>query len=98
MSKSLNRCAHCGGKFGLVSHSHLGQRFCRKACKEEFVARRARERDSLIKWLFLSEILPLRPRGDCRCCPKSENPAGGGRVFRRTVGVSGEMGQPSSLD
>jgi hypothetical protein len=51
MSKPLNRCAYCGGKFGLVSHPSFGQRFCRKVCKEKFVARRARHRDDLVKWL-----------------------------------------------
>jgi hypothetical protein len=51
MSKPLNRCAHCEGKFGLVSHFHFGRRFCRKACKVKFAARRARERDELVKWL-----------------------------------------------
>ena len=61
MSKPLNRCAHCGGKFGLVSYPHPGQRFCRKAREEEFVVRRARERDNLIKWLTGS-VPPLSSR------------------------------------
>jgi hypothetical protein len=50
MSKSVNRCAHCGGKFGLVSHFYFGRRFCRKACREKFVARTAREREHVFKW------------------------------------------------
>ena len=60
MSKPLYRCAHCAGKFGLVSHSHFGHRFCRKACKEKLAARRARERDDLIKWL--TGFAPLASR------------------------------------
>ena len=60
MSKQLNRCIHCGGKFGLVSHSHFGPRFCRKTCKEKFVARRVRERDNLIK--RLTGFSPLASR------------------------------------
>ena len=34
MAKSDNRCAHCGGKFGLVCYHHWGLRFCRKACRD----------------------------------------------------------------
>jgi hypothetical protein len=60
MIKPRNRCAHCEGKFGLVSHYHLGQRFCRKICKEKFVAKRARERENLIKWL--TGFAPLTSR------------------------------------
>jgi hypothetical protein len=44
MAKSENRCANCGGKFGLVCYHHWGLRFCRKVCKANFVARTARDR------------------------------------------------------
>ena len=47
MTKPENRCANCGGRFGLVSHRYLGLRFCRKACKDDFVAKHTRIR----KWL-----------------------------------------------
>ncbi len=60
MSKPLYRCDHCAGKFGLVSHSHFGRRFCRKACKQKFAAKRARERDDLVAWL--SGFAPLTSR------------------------------------
>ena len=30
MARSENRCANCGGKFGLVCYHHWGLRFCRK--------------------------------------------------------------------
>ena len=43
MAKSDNRCAHCGGKFGLVCYHHWGLRFCRKACRDTFVARTAKD-------------------------------------------------------
>ncbi len=43
MAKSENRCANCGGRFGLVSYTHWGLRFCRKACRDSFLARTARE-------------------------------------------------------
>ena len=39
MTKSENRCSYCGGKFGLVCHHHWGLRFCRKACKDNFLAK-----------------------------------------------------------
>ena len=42
MTKLENRCASCGGKFGLVCHYHWGLRFCRKACKTSFLRRRRR--------------------------------------------------------
>ena len=60
MSKIDNRCAHCGGKFGLVSHSHFGQRFCRKGCKEKFVTKAARERMHFLKWF--TGLAPLTSR------------------------------------
>jgi hypothetical protein len=41
MTKLENRCANCGGKFGLVSHHHWGLRFCRKPCKDNFLAKTA---------------------------------------------------------
>lgn len=46
MAKLDNRCANCGGKFGLVYHHHWGLRFCRKVCKNDFLAKTARMR----KW------------------------------------------------
>jgi hypothetical protein len=43
MTKLENRCSNCGGKFGLVSYHHWGRRFCRKACKANFLAKTARD-------------------------------------------------------
>jgi hypothetical protein len=42
MTKLENRCANCGGKFGLVHHNHWGLRFCREACKNDFLAKTAK--------------------------------------------------------
>jgi hypothetical protein len=42
MTKLENRCANCGGKFGLVYHNYWGLRFCRKVCKDDFLAKTAR--------------------------------------------------------
>ena len=43
MTKFENRCANCGGKFGLVFHQYWGLRFCRKACKDDFLTRMAKD-------------------------------------------------------
>jgi hypothetical protein len=29
---SMNKCDHCGGKFGLIRHRWWGQRFCSIRC------------------------------------------------------------------
>jgi hypothetical protein len=50
MRKPENRCADCGGKLGLVSHHHWGLRFCRKACKDHFRAKSARDHARMRKW------------------------------------------------
>jgi hypothetical protein len=44
MARMENRCDHCGGKFGLVHYPYWGRRFCRRACKDSFLARLAKER------------------------------------------------------
>jgi ribosomal protein S14 len=50
MTKSENRCANCGGKLGLVSHQLRGLRFCRKGCKENFLARTAKDYACMRRW------------------------------------------------
>ena len=50
MTKSENRCADCGSKLGLVSHHHWGLRFCRKACKDNFLAKSAQDHARMRKW------------------------------------------------
>lgn len=51
MPKFENRCANCGGKFGLHRHHYWGLRFCRKACKDGFLAKVAKDRADMRKWL-----------------------------------------------
>ena len=51
MTKSEKRCSHCGGKFGLICYHHWGLRFCRKACKDSFIAKAAKDYARLRKWL-----------------------------------------------
>jgi hypothetical protein len=51
MTKLENRCAYCGGRFGLVSHQHWRLRFCRKACKDNFIAKNEQDHAHIRKWL-----------------------------------------------
>ncbi len=51
MTRSENHCAKCGGKFGLVNHHHWGMRFCRKTCKDNYVANAAKDHARIRKWL-----------------------------------------------
>ena len=51
MTKGENRCADCGGKFGLVVHRHATFKFCRKACKDNFLAKLQRDQDRMKAWL-----------------------------------------------
>jgi hypothetical protein len=60
MTCSENRCAHCGGKFGLVSHQHWGRRFCCKTCKSTFLAKTAREHACMRRWLGFLARAPRR--------------------------------------
>jgi ribosomal protein S14 len=53
MTKLQNRCSNCGGKFGLVSHHHWGLRFCRKACKDNFLAKTAKDYACMRRWFGL---------------------------------------------
>jgi hypothetical protein len=39
VTKRENRCADCGGKFGLIVHRHARLKFCCKACRDNFLAR-----------------------------------------------------------
>ena len=50
MTKSENRCSYCGGKFGLVCHYHWGLSFCRKACKDNFLAKTAKDYACMRRW------------------------------------------------
>jgi hypothetical protein len=54
MSKMDNRCAYCGGRFGLICHYHWGLRFCRKTCKTSFLAKTAKDHARMRRWFGLS--------------------------------------------
>jgi hypothetical protein len=51
MAKLENRCAGCGGKFGLVSYQHWRLRFCSKVCKVNHLAKAANDHARLRRWL-----------------------------------------------
>ena len=50
MTKLENRCANCGGKFGLIYHNHWNLRFCRKTCKDDFLAKTGKDHARMRKW------------------------------------------------
>jgi hypothetical protein len=50
MSRLENRCVNCGGKFGLVCHHHWGLRFCRKSCRDSYLARTAKDHARMRRW------------------------------------------------
>jgi hypothetical protein len=62
MSAAEKRCANCGGKFGLVCHRHWGLRFCRKACKDKFLAKLATDHAAMRKWFGLEPTNTSAPR------------------------------------
>jgi hypothetical protein len=59
MTKFENHCANCGGKFGLVFHQYRGLRFCRKACKDDFITRMTKDNARLRKWLGWDATKPM---------------------------------------
>jgi hypothetical protein len=61
MAKLENRCANCGGKFGLVYYNHWGLRFCRKACKNDFLAKTAKDHARMRKWFGRAANRPIVP-------------------------------------
>jgi hypothetical protein len=59
VTKFENRCANCGGRFGLVSHHHWGMRFCRKSCKDAFLVKAANDYARMRKWFgFSARVTP----------------------------------------
>jgi hypothetical protein len=35
----MKRCEECGGRFGLVVYRYFARRFCRKRCRDRYLAR-----------------------------------------------------------
>jgi hypothetical protein len=52
----MKRCAHCGGRFGLIVYRWYGERFCRAKCRDAFLHRLEADRDRLKRWIsFISQ-------------------------------------------
>jgi hypothetical protein len=48
----MKRCDICGGRFGLIIYRHFAHRFCRKRCKDLYLARlRQQTQESKDRWL-----------------------------------------------
>ena len=75
MTKLENRCANCGGKFGLVYHNHWGLRFCRKACRDDFLAKTANDHARMRKWFGRAASSKERTRPICRQPAQAETEA-----------------------
>jgi hypothetical protein len=45
-----NRCAHCGGRFGMVTHRWWGNKFCKRTCKNAYLRELALGRDKICRW------------------------------------------------
>jgi hypothetical protein len=45
-----NRCAHCGGRFGMVTHRWWGNKFCKRTCKNAYLREIAVGRDKICRW------------------------------------------------
>jgi hypothetical protein len=62
MAKIDDRCANCGGKFGLVCHRHWRLRFCSKVCKTNFLAKTTKDYAGMRKWFGLLAPAAMRSR------------------------------------
>jgi hypothetical protein len=45
------RCDQCSGRFGLIRHRHMWQQFCKKICKENYLAKLAKEKERRSQFL-----------------------------------------------
>jgi hypothetical protein len=45
-----NRCAHCGGRFGMVTHRCWGNKFCKRTCKNAYLRELALGGDKIRRW------------------------------------------------
>jgi hypothetical protein len=54
-------CDRCGGRFGLVTHRWWGNKFCKRACRDNYIREVALDRDAIRRWLSFAR-LPSRVR------------------------------------
>jgi endogenous inhibitor of DNA gyrase (YacG/DUF329 family) len=46
----MKRCAHCGGKFGLIRQTWFKTQFCSKKCRDRHLDRLAQDRERVRRW------------------------------------------------
>jgi hypothetical protein len=58
------RCDHCGGSFGLVTHRWWDSKFCKRRCKEAHIREIMLDRRTIHRWCgFLGrQAIPMVPR------------------------------------
>jgi hypothetical protein len=58
------RCDHCGGSFGLVTHRWWDSKFCKRRCKEAHIREIMLDRRTIHRWCgFLGrQTIPMVPR------------------------------------
>jgi len=44
------RCSHCGGPFGMVTHRWWGSKFCKRRCKEAYLREIMLDRSMIGRW------------------------------------------------
>lgn len=47
----MKTCANCDGKFGLVRQYWYRTHFCSKRCREKYLGKLARDKESIARWL-----------------------------------------------
>jgi hypothetical protein len=46
----MKRCAHCGGKFGLVRQRWFNLQFCSRRCLDLYRDKLQQDRDRITRW------------------------------------------------
>jgi hypothetical protein len=46
-----NRCDHCRGRFGMVTHRWWGKKFCNRTCKGAYLSELALSRERIRSWV-----------------------------------------------
>ncbi len=54
-------CDHCGGRFGLVTHRWWGTKFCKRACRDNYIREVALDRDAIRRWLWFVRLPSRAP-------------------------------------
>ena len=57
-ARKHQRCDHCGGRFGMVTHRWWGNKFCKRTCKDAYLREVMPDRNTLRRWFGLTESSP----------------------------------------